>query len=139
MPITGVQMNAFDLLGCNLVRDYFLANPPQIGLIKNYITIPRNLQFSDFTESDFAGYTRYTLTGWTSPLIIDGRAAMTANLVTWTNTGIVPGDQHGWFIVDTVDPTRILFAASYDILPVPAGGTFSIAPLYTIRDGYFFG
>lgn len=131
-------MNVCDLIFTRLIRDYFSSYVPQIGLIRDWFDLTRTTSFADIVEAEFEGYQRYDLTGWTDPVISADRASMSANLVTWMNTGATIGENHGWFIADGADSTRMLFCTRYVDFEIVPGQKFNVLPQYTMRDDYWF-
>ncbi len=130
------QFNEMDLLTAELVRAYFLEHPPQIGLLKEEGPDSTQWHFDELTECDFDGYQRYDLVGWTTPDLDGDEALSTADQVNWSNDGAEIEPVLGFFVVDSVDSTRILFGRNISAPPIYPGGVWGLQGQYSQDDGF---
>jgi len=135
-PNLAHQFDVMALLTAELVVAYFLEHPPQIGLLKEAPPTSGQWTFSNVVECDFPGYQRYDLVGWTSPTLDLVYGISTADRTDWTNTGGSSETILGMIVVDSVDPTRILFGRAISAPPIGPGGIWGLQAQYANYDGY---
>jgi len=97
------------------------------------------LDESDFTESDFAGYSAATLTGgsWTTTAADPSTATYAVQTFTRSSTG-TPQDVYGYYVTRTSDGRLQWFEyldAEFDPVVIEnAGEAIQVTPRITLRD-----
>jgi hypothetical protein len=106
----------------------------ELALYKNNYTPINTSLLANFTECNFDGYARITLTGWpAAALDANNKAATALAAQTFTCTGAVtPNDVYGMFVVSGAG--ALMFAERNPSGPITintAGQTYSYTPKFT--------
>lgn len=109
----------------------------KLGLYKSNTTPTVNSILANFTECDFAGYVRQSITGWTAPTVAANIASMTADPKTFTRSSTGAAQFiYGYLIIDNAG--TVLYAAERDpnapITVTVLGDSYTVTPGLKIKD-----